>query len=219
MYMSYNKYLQQKADIPLYLATAEAHQTGNLQAELSDRDNNVTQKIKKSSADLINFYEGAEISPTRAKFVAASLLKMIAVSAFVKFIGDFAEGKINRFVEGNKTVILEKDGYEAVLALTEYNKQKSWLLTGWKTNEPDEISEVSTQSDPMQLKPTFSRQELGAGLTEIISQLPENASGNQEKSGIFISPGENVRFSIAPVDGDGFVSTADREKMNWNFIF
>ena len=92
VYMNYNKYLQQKAEIPLYLATAEAHQTGNLQAELSDRVINVTQKIKKSSADLINFYEGAEVSSSRAKFVAASLLKMIAISAFVKFIGDFAGG-------------------------------------------------------------------------------------------------------------------------------
>ena len=43
MYMSYNKYLQQKADFPLYLATANTNQTGNLQAELSDRNNNVTQ--------------------------------------------------------------------------------------------------------------------------------------------------------------------------------
>ena len=104
-------------------------------------------------------------------------------------IDTVADGKINRFVEGNKTVILEKDGFEAVLALTEYNKQKSWLLTGWKTNEPDEISEVSTQSDPTQLKPTFSRQELGAGLVSILSQLPEKSSGNQEK----------MRFSISPV--------------------
>ena len=44
VYMSYNKYLQQKADIPLYLATAEAHQIGNLQAELSDRNNTTAQK-------------------------------------------------------------------------------------------------------------------------------------------------------------------------------
>ena len=67
--MSYNKYLQQKADFPLYLATAEPNQTGNLQAELSDRNNNVTQKIKKSSADLTDFYEGAEVSSSRAKCV------------------------------------------------------------------------------------------------------------------------------------------------------
>ena len=77
----------------------------------------------------------------------------------------------------------------ANLKLTEYNTQKSWLLTGWKTNEPDEISEVSTQSDPTQLKPMFSRQELGAGLVSILSQNPENASENQEK----------MRFSIAPI--------------------
>ena len=61
VYMSYNKYLQQKADVPLYLATANTNQIGNLQAELSDRNNNVTQKIKKSSADLTDFYKGAEI--------------------------------------------------------------------------------------------------------------------------------------------------------------
>ena len=92
VYMSYNKYLQQKADIPLYLATAEAHQIGNLKAELSDRGNTIAQKIKKSSADLTDFYEGAEVSSTRAKFIAASLLKTIAISVFVKFIGDLAGG-------------------------------------------------------------------------------------------------------------------------------
>ena len=90
VYMSYNKYLQQKADFPLYLATAEPNQIGNLQAELPDRNNTIAQKIKNSSADLTDFYEGAEVSSTRAKFIAASLLKTIAISAFVKFIGDLA---------------------------------------------------------------------------------------------------------------------------------
>ena len=66
VYMSYNKYLQQKADVPLYLATANTNQIGNLQAELSDRNNNVTQKIKKSSADLTDFYKGAEIFAAKA---------------------------------------------------------------------------------------------------------------------------------------------------------
>ena len=73
VYMSYNKYLQQKADFPLYLATAEPNQIGNLQAELSDRNNNVTQKIKKSSADLTDFYKGAEVSSTRAKHLKKQL--------------------------------------------------------------------------------------------------------------------------------------------------
>ena len=44
------------------------------------------------------------------------------VDTLFHVIDTVADGKINRFVEGNKTVVLEKDGYEAVLALTEHNQ-------------------------------------------------------------------------------------------------
>ena len=98
------------------------------------------------------------------------------INTLLHVIDAVGDGKILRFVEGNKTVVLEKDGFEAVLALTEYGNQKSWLLSGWQTNKPDASGEVGTQSTATQLKPTFSRQELGAGLQRNISQLSENAN-------------------------------------------
>ena len=49
IYMSYAKYLQQKADIPLYLATVGGASSGNPQVELIDRDINLTQKNDLSS--------------------------------------------------------------------------------------------------------------------------------------------------------------------------
>ena len=76
-----------------------------------------------------------------------------------------------------KTVVLEKDGFEAVWALTEYGQQKSWLLNGWKVGKPDTNGEVGTQSAATQPEPTFSRQELGAGLLNNIQQNLDNANG------------------------------------------
>ena len=104
------------------------------------------------------------------------------IDTLLQVIDAVAEGKILRFVEGNKTVILEKDGFEAVLALSEYGKQKSWLLSGWKTNTPDASGEVGTQSTATQPEPTFSRQELGAGINNISHKL-ENASGETDNYG------------------------------------
>jgi hypothetical protein len=43
----------------------------------------------------------------------------------LRVIDAVADGKILRFAEGNKTIVLDKDGFEAVLALTEYGPQKS----------------------------------------------------------------------------------------------
>ena len=100
------------------------------------------------------------------------------VDTLLHVIDAVADGKIKRFVAGNKTVVIEKDGFEAVLALTEYGKQKSWLLSGWQINKPDANGEVGTQSAATQLKPTFSRQELGAGLNKSISQIFENSNAD-----------------------------------------
>lgn len=116
------------------------------------------------------------------------------INTLLHVIDSVADGEIVRYVDGNKTVILEKDGFEAVLALTEYGKQKSWLLSGWQLDKPDANGEVGTQSEATQLKPTFSRQELGAGLQNNIPQLSENASqadGNGQKR-----TETDVRFSL-----------------------
>ncbi len=99
------------------------------------------------------------------------------------------DGKITKFVSEKKTIHIEKDGFEAVLSLDEHGEKKSWLLTGWEIGVPDAIGEVSTHSDATQPKPTFSRQELGAGLENIISQETSDVKPDSEN---------NLRFSVAP---------------------
>ena len=84
------------------------------------------------------------------------------------------------------------------MALTEYGEKKSWLLSGWETGKPDAISEVGTQSDATQSKPTFSRQELGAGLQNIISQNSENSSDGTDNIGTFDPDNPDIRFAVAP---------------------
>ena len=128
------------------------------------------------------------------------------VKTLFHVIDAVADGRILRHVDGNKTVILEKDGFEAVLALTEYGNQKSWLLSGWEVEQPDANGEVSTQSAATQSEPTFSRQELGAGLKGNIPQNPDNASLESKKTG---------RFSISPVWTG---SAADYDKPSLHYI-
>ena len=81
-------------------------------------------------------------------------------------IDALANGKIERYVAGNKTVHLVKDGYEAILSLDENGNKKSWLLTGWEINKPDAFGQFSTKSEATQNAPTFSRRDLGAGLRQ-----------------------------------------------------
>ena len=118
----------------------------------------------------------------------------------MRVIDAVADGKILRFVKGNKTVVLEKDGFEAVLALTEYGQQKSWLLSGWKVDKPDANGEVGTQSAATQPEPTFSRQELGAGLINNITQNFENASGDLSDGADKSDVSDELRFSLADYD-------------------
>ena len=122
------------------------------------------------------------------------------VNTLLRVIDAVAYGKILRFVKGNKTVVLEKDGFEAVLALTEYGQQKSWLLSGWKVDKPDANGEVGTQSAATQPEPTFSRQELGAGLINNISQIFENASGDLSDGAEKSDGADKLRFSLADYD-------------------
>ncbi len=141
------------------------------------------------------------------------------IDTLLQVIDAVADGKILRFVEGNKTVILEKDGFEAVLALSEYGKQKSWLLSGWKTNTPDASGEVGTQSTATQPEPTFSRQELGAGINNISHKL-ENASGETDNYGRLqtitdlsdVTSGE-IRFAIDREETPAFKKWFDGSKV------
>ena len=61
------------------------------------------------------------------------------------------------------------------------------IFVSEKTNEPDAIGEVGTQSDPTLLKPTFSRHELGAGLANMKSYL-EKSNWKIKKNGKNPSP-------------------------------
>lgn len=77
-----------------------------------------------------------------------------------------SQGAIDRYVEGNKTVVLTDGEYEAVLALTRNGERETWLFNGWKKKEKaGETSEVSTQSGSTQISPTFSREDLGAAIS------------------------------------------------------
>lgn len=79
-----------------------------------------------------------------------------------------AIGQAVENVPAKKTVRISHDGYTAVLSLDENGKKKTWLLTGWENDRPDAKGEVGTQSPATQSTPTFSRDELGAGLKHIL---------------------------------------------------
>jgi hypothetical protein len=63
---------------------------------------------------------------------------------------------------------------------------------------PDANGEVGTQSVATQPEPTFSRQELGAGLLNNIPQLSENARGDLSDMSDMSDVSDELRFSIAP---------------------
>ena len=114
-----------------------------------------------------------------------------------------ASGQVTKHVVGNQTLHIEKDGFEAILALTEFGNQKSWLLSGWEIGKPDAFSEVGTQSKATQFKPTFSRQELGAGLQNIISQNSQNFKPqNENSSKNSVSPEADAEYLAAVERGD-----------------
>ena len=116
------------------------------------------------------------------KHIAQEHGKKILLKVFDTVI----DGDIKRYVEKKKTIILGKGNYEAVLSLDEHGKKKTWLLSGWDITEPKKKSsgvngEVSTQSATTQIKPTFSRQDLGAELSNIITDNAENLNPSDTK--------------------------------------
>ncbi len=79
-----------------------------------------------------------------------------------------ANGEITRFVNGNKTVHIDKDGYRAVLSLEEHGKKKTWLLTGYdivgeeKKNIAGDSGKVSARHASTHAGPILSRPDMGA---------------------------------------------------------
>lgn len=102
-------------------------------------------------------------------------------------------GKIDRYVAGNKTAVLSNGKFECVVALTRNGNKESWLLSGWdKIEKAGGNSEVSTQSVPMQGSPTFSRTDLGAALSAAkIDNSSETTKKNGEKVDV-----EGTKFSL-----------------------
>jgi len=99
------------------------------------------------------------------------------------------DGDILRYVIRNKTVVLKKGNYEALLSLDEHGEKKTWLLSGWdvtvskeddkkrKNNQalPDVIDRFSPVN-PTQHRAIFSHPILGAdnACTQIITRILAN---------------------------------------------
>ena len=121
-------------------------------------DNNITFYYGSTGNPEKNFKGGYGIAHIGGKHGADTLLRVLNV---------IADGKIDRYVPGNKTVVLTDGEYEAVLALTRFGEKETWLFNGWKKDEKTGADgEVSTHSDATQANPTFSREDLGAVLSD-----------------------------------------------------
>lgn len=103
-----------------------------------------------------------------------------------------ANGKITRFVEGNKTVHIDKDGYRAVLSLEEHGKKKTWLLTGYdiwedtKKEPTGDSGKVSARHAATHDGPILSRPDMGAmdSFRQRIEQLLKKSNHQTRKGGL-----------------------------------
>ena len=137
-------------------------------------DNSITFIYGETGDPKRNFKKGYGIAHIGGKHGADTLLHVLQV---------IASGKIDRYVPGNKTVILSDGEYEVVLGLTRFGNKETWLFNGWKKEEKTGADgEVSTQSDATQANPTFSRADLGAVLSDAkLQSIFGTTSGNAEK--------------------------------------
>ena len=117
----------------------------------------------------VTFYWGSAGIPEKEYAKGYGIAKIASkhgVNAVFKAIEIIAEGAIQRYVPGNKTVVLTDGEYETVLALTRFGEKETWLFNGWKIRIAGDNSEVSTQSVSTQTNPTFSREDLGAAISD-----------------------------------------------------
>lgn len=107
------------------------------------------------------------------------------IKTLLKVFDTVVDGDIVSFTEKNKTVHLMKNGFEAILSLDEHGKKKTWLLTGWDTTiSPDAEREFNATLKATQTKPTFSRQDLGAGLNKFNIAPKEENVNNSLRHGV-----------------------------------
>jgi BirA family biotin operon repressor/biotin-[acetyl-CoA-carboxylase] ligase len=93
-----------------------------------------------------------------------------------KVIHAVLEGEVTRFVPSAKTITLTYTDYEAFLSLDLYGKPHTWLLTGWKINGPGAIGQPFSKPNATQVRPTFSRSDLGAGTYTIMPEIEKKSS-------------------------------------------
>jgi len=128
------------------------------------------------------------------------------VNTVLNVIDAAFSGNITKYVDGNKTLHIRKGEYEAVLSLDENGNEITWLLTGWKVNMPDEIGKVSAKSDSTQDIPTFSRDELGAGIHSIVTKIDKVNANDSNKTNLFedeangegIEAFDDILFQVDP---------------------
>jgi hypothetical protein len=136
----------------------------------------------------ITFYWGdvGEVNNNFKKGYGIShIVNKHGVETLVNLLDVINSGNVIRFVKVNRTVVIGKGNYEAVLALTRDGNTETWLLSGWRIKEEraDESREVSTTTTSTQTNPILSREDLGAALSDTkIQQLIEELN-NQFQSG------------------------------------
>ena len=115
-------------------------------------------------------------------------------SAVAHVLEAVANGEIERFVQGNKTVHIHKDGYRAVLSLEENGKKKTWLLTGFdlpeerqKKRPSGDSGKVSTRHAATHAGPILSRPGMGAEnlfearILQLITQVKEFCLDDEQR--------------------------------------
>ena len=152
----------------------------------------ITFVFGKTGDPARNYKGGFGLAHIGAKHGADTILRVLDA---------IANGKISRYVAGNRTVIIEKDGYEALLALTRFGNKETWLFNGWdKIETTGEDGKVSTNTVSTQANPTFSREDLGAVVDdanlreffESAKKSPENLSDYLRTVDNNIQEGEKV---------------------------
>ncbi len=112
----------------------------------------------------------------------AHIVHRHGIDVLPKVIDAVIDGKITKGVP-NKSVEIEKNGVRAILLLKEFNNVKSWLITGYDLSvKPDENGKFYSTPDSTQTRPTFSRSDLGAVLTQFTMTQAYKNVNSQIKS-------------------------------------
>ena len=129
-----------------------------------------------------------------------------------KVLGVIATGRIERYNDGNKTIVLSDGDYEALLGLTKNGESSTWLFSGWdKIEKTGESGKVSASTTPTQGNPTFSRETLGAVISDSnLKKLFSNYNREERKSYSIAKEKADNRYSLIGINGMARVS---EEKM------